>query len=74
MMIDARTTRRNGSPSWVRAQRSAAAAVAEYVHERSERHADTGGRRAGGRRQQSNSLAKDPITQDAKEAPGAQNR
>lgn len=65
-MTAARTTRKIDRSRSYRSQRSAAAAVAEYIHELSNRHAGARRRGAGGRR--------DLITQDARQALGAPGR
>jgi hypothetical protein len=75
-MINARATRRVASPRSVRAQRSAAAAVAEYIHELSGRHAGAQSGDAGDRRPRAGSRisASDLIAQGARQALGGSPR
>jgi hypothetical protein len=69
-MNDARTTRRIDSARGLRAQRGAEAAVAQYIHELSVRHAGTGsgGRAVPGHPRRENGADHVSESQEAREA------
>jgi hypothetical protein len=75
-MNDPRRTPEIDSPRLPRAERRAAALVAEYIHELSDRHARTRRGEPGGRRQQPGSAihTKDLTPREAREALGALSR